>query len=94
MSAPKMSAPSEGIIYSCIHGGDTITETPVSEVLQMCDFDDEIRNALPHIERGEVCMLGGGAQPLVAVWMDTTGAGNDITDVARAFAIARGEATR
>lgn len=53
-----------------------------------------IDEVLPHIQRGEVCFVGGGASPLVAVWMDTTGDGNDITTAARAFAIARGEVSR
>jgi hypothetical protein len=58
------------------------------------DATGEFARVLPHIQRGEVCMIGGGAAPLVCVWMDCSGDGNDITTPADAFAVARGEMDR
>lgn len=85
-----MSAPT---LYGVAEGCEAIFEESVAVVLAD-DPTGEIAQALPHIERGEVVMVGGGASPLECVWMDTTGDGNDILTAERAFAVARGEEAR
>ena len=71
----------------------TVHEATVAE-MRANDATGEFIAVLPHIERGEVAMIGGGAAPLICVWMDCTGEGNDITTPAAAFSVARGEMDR
>lgn len=89
MSAPTM-------VYGAIEGHNEIFSELLETVLATdCDANTwELENVLPRIQRGEVVIVGGGATPLVALWMDTTGEGSDITSSAQAFAIGRGEMER
>jgi hypothetical protein len=80
-------------VFVAFTGAVRVYKFTVAAMLAADDFG-EFAAVLPHIQRGEVCMIGGGAAQLACVWMDTTGDGNDITDVARAFAVARGEVSR
>jgi hypothetical protein len=82
----------EGLVYGCVEGDEEIISEALAVVL--ADGNAEFAQILPHIQRGEVVMIGGGAGPLACVWMDTTGDGNDILTAARAFAVARGEEAR
>ena len=82
-----------GTVYGCVDGFDVVEEESLQAIID-ADPTGEIAQILPHIQRGEVCMVGGGAGPLGCVWMDTTGDGTDILTAARAFAIARGEEAR
>lgn len=85
-----MSAP---MVYGVVEGCEVVLEEALEAVVA-ADPTGEIAQILPHIQRGEVCMVGGGAGPLCCVWMDVTGDGNDILTAARAFAVARGEEAR
>lgn len=85
-----MSAP---MVYGFVEGDAELFSETVEEIMAI-DLTGEFEQVLPHIQRGEVVMVGGGAGPLGVVWMDTTGDGNDILTAARAFAIARGEEAR
>lgn len=80
-------------VYACVEGDDKVFAETLPDCLE-ADMFGEFVAVLPHIQRGEVAMIGGGAGILGCVWMDVTGEGNDILTAERAFAVARGEEAR
>jgi hypothetical protein len=71
-------------VYWATENGDAVARCTVHNMLANDDFG-EFAQVLPHIERGEVCTIGGGASPLMAVWMDCTGDGNPYATFADAM---------